>query len=31
MSIPMVHAICDIYVALDIGQMTPKLGKDLTF
>jgi hypothetical protein len=26
----MVHAMCDTYVALNIGQVTPKLGQDLT-
>jgi hypothetical protein len=28
---PMVHSMCDTYVALDIGEMTPKLGQDLIF
>jgi hypothetical protein len=28
---PMVYATCDTYVALDIGQVTLKLGQDLTF
>jgi hypothetical protein len=24
----MVHAMCDTYVAFNIGQVTPKLGQD---
>jgi hypothetical protein len=28
---PTMHAMCDAYVALEIGQVTPKLGQDLTF
>jgi hypothetical protein len=27
----MVHATSDTYVALNIGQVTPKLGQDLAF
>jgi hypothetical protein len=28
---PTVHAMCDTYVALNIGQMTPKLCQDFIF
>jgi len=28
---PMVHAMGDTYVALNIGQVTSKLGQNLTF